>query len=76
MAFKQSGAYSIKDFHYISANNAILLLLEDRHPEARLWFKKCHDSLSEAKNDNHAYLNEFCDFYLASYGDLHRLYEL
>lgn len=72
----RSLVYSIKDFPYISANNAILLLLEDRHLEARLWFKKCHDSLLEAENANHLYLREFCEFYLASYGDLNRLHEL
>ncbi|GMN02619.1 hypothetical protein [Erythrobacter sp. MTPC3] len=69
----RSMVYAIKDFPYISANNAILLLLEDRHSEARLWFKKCHDSLLGASNANHVYLRQFCEYYLASYGDRHRL---
>lgn len=68
--------YSINDFPYISVNNAILLLLEDQHSEAQLWFKRCQESLTEAKNANHVYLSHFCDFYLVSYGDLDRLHEL
>ncbi|MEL1251696.1 hypothetical protein [Aurantiacibacter gilvus] len=50
----------------ILANDAILLLLEDRLAESRERFAECVAALPVEKDANHHYVDCFCRFYIAA----------
>lgn len=56
-------------FDFIQAYDAIVMVQEDRHSEARERFRECLRGLPDQKNADEKYISNFCRFYLASYED-------
>ena len=56
-----------ESFPFILAYDALLMILEDRHEEARQRFKECLGRSHSGLDANEAYIDRFCEFHLASY---------
>lgn len=55
------------DFDFIVAFDALMMVMEDRHDEARNRFRECLEGLPSERNNDEEYISLFCRFYLSSY---------
>lgn len=58
-----------ESFPFILAYDALLMMQEDRHEEARQRFKECLGRYRSGSNANETYIDRFCEFHLASYNE-------